>query len=109
MQLIATIDDPTVIRKILTHLGLPTEVPCPRPPPPTEGRLGFRFTATRRAYAAAAAFGPDPPAGSAPASPRTRFRLTRPLSAALRRGRNGENGPRRGDPPGCPILGDSVN
>jgi len=22
-----------VIRKILTHLGLPTEVPAPRPPP----------------------------------------------------------------------------
>src|SRR5437870_13042750 len=36
MSLIATIDDPRVIRKILGHLGLPTEVPQPRPshPPP---------------------------------------------------------------------------
>ena len=36
MSLIATIDDPRVIRKILSHLGLPTEVPQPRPfrPPP---------------------------------------------------------------------------
>ena len=33
MQLIATIEDPSVIRKILAHLGLPTEVPQPRPPP----------------------------------------------------------------------------
>src|SRR6266849_6655068 len=29
MRMIATIDDPVVIRKILTHLGLPTEVPAP--------------------------------------------------------------------------------
>jgi hypothetical protein len=28
---LATIDDPVVIRKILVHLGLPTEVPAPRP------------------------------------------------------------------------------
>src|SRR5438094_15533 len=36
MSLIATIDDPRVIRNILSHLGLPTEVPQPRPfrPPP---------------------------------------------------------------------------
>ena len=33
MQLIATIEDPSVIRKILAQLGLPTEVPQPRPPP----------------------------------------------------------------------------
>ena len=33
MGLIATIDDPSVIRKILAHLGLPTEVPEPRPRP----------------------------------------------------------------------------
>ena len=33
MRLVATIEDPVVIRKILTHLGLPTEVPAPRPPP----------------------------------------------------------------------------
>jgi hypothetical protein len=36
MSLIATIDDPRTICKILGHLGLPTEVPQPhssRPPP----------------------------------------------------------------------------
>jgi hypothetical protein len=30
---VATIEDPVVIPKILTHLGLPTEVPALRPPP----------------------------------------------------------------------------
>jgi hypothetical protein len=30
---VATIEDPAVIRKIVTHLGLPTEVPAPQPPP----------------------------------------------------------------------------
>jgi hypothetical protein len=33
MQVIATIEDPVVIQKILTHLGLPTEPPAPGPPP----------------------------------------------------------------------------
>ncbi|MBI4609726.1 MAG: hypothetical protein HY726_12040 [Candidatus Rokubacteria bacterium] len=33
MRLIATIEDPRVIRQILVHLGLPAEVPQPRPPP----------------------------------------------------------------------------
>jgi hypothetical protein len=33
MRIVATIEDPVVIRKILTHLGLPTAVPSPRPPP----------------------------------------------------------------------------
>jgi hypothetical protein len=33
MRVLATIDDPSVIRKILTHLGLPTEASAPRPPP----------------------------------------------------------------------------
>jgi len=33
MRVIATIEDPVVIRKILTHLGLPTEVPAASPPP----------------------------------------------------------------------------
>lgn len=33
MRLLATIEDPRVIRQILTHLGLPTEIPHPRPPP----------------------------------------------------------------------------
>ena len=32
-RVIATIEDSVVIRKILTHLSLPTEVPAPRPPP----------------------------------------------------------------------------
>jgi hypothetical protein len=41
MSLIATIDDPGVIRKILGHLGLPTEVPRSRPsrPPPASSQL----------------------------------------------------------------------
>jgi hypothetical protein len=41
MSLIATIDDPRVIRKKLGHLGLPTEVPQPRPahPPPASSDL----------------------------------------------------------------------
>jgi hypothetical protein len=33
MRVVATIEDPAVIRKILTHLGLPADVPAPRPPP----------------------------------------------------------------------------
>jgi len=33
MRVVGTIEDPVVIRKILTHLGLPTDVPAPRPPP----------------------------------------------------------------------------
>jgi hypothetical protein len=33
MRVVAIIEDPVVIRKILTHLRLPTEVPAPRPPP----------------------------------------------------------------------------
>jgi len=43
MELIATIDDPAVVRKILRHLGLPTEVPearRPRPPPGDEMTFG---------------------------------------------------------------------
>jgi hypothetical protein len=39
MRLIATIADPRVIRPILAHLGLPTEVP--RPPP---ARAADRFS-----------------------------------------------------------------
>jgi hypothetical protein len=33
MRVVATIEDPVVIRRILTHLGLPTVAPAPRPPP----------------------------------------------------------------------------
>ena len=47
MSLIATIDDPRVIRKILGHLGLPTKVPQPRPsrPPPASSNLFFDLPA----------------------------------------------------------------
>jgi hypothetical protein len=31
LRLIATIDNPDVVRKILAHLGLPTEIPQPFP------------------------------------------------------------------------------
>ena len=33
MRVVATIEDPVVIRRILTHLGLSTEASAPRPPP----------------------------------------------------------------------------
>jgi len=33
MRVVASIEDPVVVRKILTHLGLPTDVQAPRPPP----------------------------------------------------------------------------
>ena len=33
MRVVATIEDPVVIRKILGHLGFPTDVPAPRPLP----------------------------------------------------------------------------
>jgi hypothetical protein len=33
MRVVATIEDPVVIRRILTHLGLPTEASAPRPRP----------------------------------------------------------------------------
>jgi len=33
MRVVATIENPVVIRRILTHLGLPTAAPTPRPPP----------------------------------------------------------------------------
>jgi hypothetical protein len=33
VRVVATIEDPVVIRKILTHLGLPTDVQPPRPLP----------------------------------------------------------------------------
>ena len=40
MRLIATIEDPRVIRQILAHLGLPTEGPDPCPSRPPPGRTG---------------------------------------------------------------------
>jgi len=42
MALIATIDDPAVVRKILTHLGLPSDAPearLTRPPPESNATL----------------------------------------------------------------------
>ena len=33
VRLVATIEDPVVVRKILRHLGLPAVLPVPRPPP----------------------------------------------------------------------------
>ena len=41
MKLIAMIEDPAVIAKILTHLGLPTEPPAAHParPPPEQLEL----------------------------------------------------------------------
>jgi hypothetical protein len=41
MVLIATIDHPAVVRKILTHLGLSTEVPEPRPARPPPGSAAW--------------------------------------------------------------------
>jgi hypothetical protein len=42
MALIATIEDPAIIRRILGHLGLPTTAPEPRPPrSPPESGPGF--------------------------------------------------------------------
>jgi hypothetical protein len=38
MRLLATIEDPQVIRTILAHLGLPTEVPFLSPPRPSPAR-----------------------------------------------------------------------
>lgn len=43
MRLIATIEDPLVIRRILSHLGLATEVPHARPPRPPPGLSGALF------------------------------------------------------------------
>ena len=42
LRLVATIEDPRVIRAILAHLGLPAEVPQPDPPqPPPAYATGF--------------------------------------------------------------------
>ncbi len=45
MRLIATIEDPRVIRRILAHLGLPTQGSDPRPSRPPPGRTGDLFAA----------------------------------------------------------------
>ena len=43
MNVIAAIEQPEVLRKILCHLGEPTALPVPRPArgPPSEPLLGF--------------------------------------------------------------------
>jgi hypothetical protein len=43
MRLLATIEDPQVIRKILAHLGLPTEVPFLSPPRSPPARAADLF------------------------------------------------------------------
>jgi hypothetical protein len=43
MHLIATIEDPQVIRKILAHLRLPPEGPDPHPSRPPPGAIGDLF------------------------------------------------------------------
>lgn len=47
MRVIATIEDPRVLHRILTHLGLPTEVPQPRPPPAPAADFFFDRPAAR--------------------------------------------------------------
>jgi hypothetical protein len=43
LRLLATIEDPATVTKILTHLGLPTERPAltPARPPPQQDELDF--------------------------------------------------------------------
>jgi len=43
MRLLVTIEDPQVIRTILAHLGLPTEVPVLSPPRPPPARAADLF------------------------------------------------------------------
>jgi len=43
MRLLGTIEDPQVTRQILTHLGLPTEVPVLSPPRSPPARPADRF------------------------------------------------------------------
>jgi hypothetical protein len=46
LELIALIDNPSVIRRILSHLGLPTEVPAARPARPPPLPMGDRIRGT---------------------------------------------------------------
>jgi hypothetical protein len=43
MRLIATIEKPQVIQRILAHLGRSTEVPRPRPPRPLPAHIADLF------------------------------------------------------------------
>jgi len=48
LRFIATIEDPVVVRRILQHVGLPTETPEPTParaPPGPDSPLAFDFPA----------------------------------------------------------------
>ena len=46
LELIALIEDPKVIRRVLSHLGLPIEVPTARPARPPRSRSGDRSRGT---------------------------------------------------------------
>ena len=39
LRVLATIEEPAVVQKILTHVGLPTEPITPRAPPPLPASL----------------------------------------------------------------------
>jgi hypothetical protein len=43
LRFLATIEDPPIVTKILTHLGLPTELPAVTParPPPQQDEFDF--------------------------------------------------------------------
>jgi hypothetical protein len=84
MQLIATIDDPAVIRKILTHLGIPADVPIPRPPDSARERSRLLTTQSPPAGRDGGSRSVDPGARRAPlaAIAPGRFPLSTPLSAA---------------------------
>jgi hypothetical protein len=46
LRFVATIEDPSVVQRILRHLGLPTDAPVPepaRPPPGADAELAFDF------------------------------------------------------------------
>jgi hypothetical protein len=46
LRLIATVEEPAIVDRILRHLGLPTDVPVllpARPPPAVDGTLTFDF------------------------------------------------------------------
>ena len=62
LELIALIEDAAVIRRILHHLGLPTDVPAPRParPPPLPGRAIGPLVRRRHRGALSPCRHPDP-------------------------------------------------
>ena len=48
LELIALIDDPKVICRIVSHLGLPADIPAARPARPPRSQLGDRIRGTTR-------------------------------------------------------------